>query len=404
MPSSGGYTKITSDIILDDTIVDADIKATANITRSKMNEAQDVLIKTGAKLQVNEAANVNNVQVTHDGTQGNIITSAGALVINAFTGVVSLLKAGVNGILKIYGSGGVNRLDISHNNTDGVVLSQVGDLILGGANIRSAVNYLLRNGAKLLFYRGDNTLYSQVYRDDASLKVDGVDKGIYIISGDGTVGISKGGINSRLNIYDSTEAKRVSLIHNGVAGVIETNSDGLMISPATSVDFNNKPVTNANYYEVNGAIYYYKSVGGIEFKGVDTHAISVLSPNWADNTVAMNCGMDDCWSIHNLQLVKGSTITLLWTRYRRNDAACTGFIILEAINKMTGALIEMARVNFTDLTGAFVSDTDGTIATPTVDTDTYSYRLRMYLNTGATANRIYVIHASVTGYYNRIGY
>jgi len=268
--SNGSFHTVTTDIILDDTIVDADIKSNANITRTKMNEAQDILIKTGAKLQVNDAANAKNVTITQDGTDAKITGSSGGLIIDVSTALVKILTAGVNNILRLFGSGGVKYIEINHDNIDGNILTQAGNLNLNpAADIYGLQNLRIRTGKEFYIYDATNTNYLRFKHEAFSCGAYANIMPLYFGSGGGDFYIALGGVNQMLRVCSATEANQVQVTHNNIDGKVTSTKGRLILSAESSVDFNSKELTGIYDLKYDVAKTRHLIISGMDFVPAD---------------------------------------------------------------------------------------------------------------------------------------
>jgi len=384
MSNRGSLTKITSDVILDDTIINADIKPTANITRSKMNETQDVLIKTGAKLQVNEVANVKNVQISHDGTNAIITVSSGDMVLTALSGIMQLLKAGVNGTLKIFGSGGVNRLDVGHNNTNGYITAQKGDLNLSAElNVLSYQDLIVKVAKNLIVQDAAGTKDIRLYHN-GNFGYLATPVGIIIIATEtGLTEFYKSGVNSTIKVYGSGGLNAVQIWHDNTDGRIYSTAGNLVLSPAGVIRCNNKIVDEIQDLQYNAAIIRYLTITGITFQGNDG-GVAAGSDNVFHeiNSALEYNGVVQQVFTRGICLPHEAIITALRMPYYQLSAASVIQLYLYRTN-MLNTVVEVCHCTDGDVVASWANADSGAIANNTVDNTQYAYYLTAYMTNNA---------------------
>jgi hypothetical protein len=342
-----------------------------------MNEAQDVLIKTGAKLKVNEAADVKNVQLNHNGTNANLITSAGDFIVNAFTGIVSILKAGTNSFLRIFGNGGVNYTEINNDDTDGNIITQAGNLNLNPAGIVYAIkDFLMKSGKKFYAYDAGNTKSVSIYHNGTDGHIDINSGSIYMNMAGGILRLKQAGVDNILRIYEAAGTKNVEIKHDGTNGAINIGGGGdLVLSPATNVNFNHKNITNPDNITYGVAQTRYININPADFvPAVDNigYIISVSPVMLYNHAIGGNVV-----GFLGLHLPDGAVVTYLEVFWYRDDAAAAGYANLVR-NSRYGVTGTMATAD-SNSTGGNHSVLTSAITNPTIDNTNYSYDLYLSL-------------------------
>lgn len=133
MPNSGNLHVISSPVILDKTILNEDVNNNANIDRSKMNESQDLNIKTGNVLKLWDAGDTWYTQILHNANYTSILNTSGYLRLEPNTPSTWFITPNANNSIKLFGSGGSRNLELTHDNVDGKIITSYGKLILNPA-------------------------------------------------------------------------------------------------------------------------------------------------------------------------------------------------------------------------------------------------------------------------------
>jgi hypothetical protein len=376
MSNRGSFTKITTDIILDDTIINQDIKTTANITRSKMNEAQDVLIKTGAKLQINEAADVKNVQLAHDGTDAKLLNSSGGIILDTLSGIISLLRAGVNGALRIFGSGGANYIEVTHDDAHGYINTSFGRLILSAATtIRALKEFSVRSAAYLRAYDATdvenislnhNTTSGFIKTSVGAVQVEAASGGLYQY---------KSGANAVIRQYNGDATKQLNILRTDTYGEISTNHGNLILNPTADIACSNKIITDVQDLTYNAAITRYFRLTPADFiNGISTGNWFITGATCLLKVTGALTAQTYYAPIH---LPHGAIITYMQTYWYRDDAASAGTCRLYRLPN-SGVISQMAAAD-SDATVGDHSVLTSAITNPTIDNLNYGYQVAVTL-------------------------
>lgn len=395
MPSSGGYTKVTTDIILDDTIIDADIKATANITRSKMNETQNVLVKAGAFIQVFEPAGVKNIKLIHDGSNATLENSAGNFFIIGANGLISLLKAGSNSLFDIYGAGGVKYLRLTHNDTDAEITTQAGNLKFNPAgSIQALKDIVLNVGKGLYLYNAGTTNYGLLNCNGGGLILSTQSDGILLQPNSGLTYFNKAAIDNFALWYSQNGVNYCKVGHNGTGGLIETNVGDLIFNPAGNVNCNNKALMGFSSLSYQASVYGYiahfanaasaESAAAQTQKSVVSGALGVLDAAATTYYYTIPVNFPDGVNVQELKV---------WYWQSNNSAVMQVDLMRMASN---GNYIQMATVNDENIATAYGTVIDNTIVSGVINILAYGYCLRIALTNASAANQIKCMYILVS--------
>lgn len=395
MPSSGGYTKVTTDIILDDTIIDADIKTTASITRSKMNESQNVLVKAGAYIQVFEPAGVKNIKLIHDGANGSIENSAGNFFIVGASGLISLLKAGSNSMLNIYGAGGVKYVRLTHDDTDAEITTQAGNLKLNPAGSMQALkDIVLTVGKGLYLYNAGTTNYGLINCNGGGLILSTQADGILLQPNSGLTYFNKAAVNNFSNWYSINGVNYTRVGHDGTSGLVETNVGNLKLNPAGYIDCNSKGLGG-----VPSITYDTTKDGHIALMA--NAAVAEIAAGQTQKSVVTGLlgVLDAAATTYNYTLPvyfpDGVTVTELkaWYWQSHNSAVMQVDLMRLASN---GNYIQMATVNDENIATNYGTVIDNTITSGLINILAYGYCVRIALTNAAAANQIKCMYILIT--------
>jgi hypothetical protein len=404
MSNRGSITKVTSDIILDDTIINADIKTTANITRSKMNQTQDLLCKTGSKVDIFDATDTKDIQILHDGTYGKIAVISGDLLNEIVTGILRLYKAGTHSEINIHAGDFGRRLRIYFDGTNFNILFSSGDLIFDSqANIIFNKNLSIKTGKNLLIYGAGGVNYLNLYHDDTKSFILSQTGPLQLQSNSGDVQIAKVGSQQYLKVYASNMTSRLNAYHNTVDARIDTNVGKIILSPFTSLDIDNKPIINVNDFTFAAAKTGFRSFNCYLMRGVTA----------ADEAQRGDDG--GSWGLRNndagfarrnfiipLNLPQGSIITNLRVYYKRNDAASSCQVILQRIEHATQTSLTRGLVTLSDVTGAIVFLDDNTMVSEYVNNASCGYQIYAYIDNNDNVADIALVGIAVSFTYDKI--
>jgi len=133
VPNNFGLIRVGSAEIENLSILNEDVNAGALIDRSKMNEAQDLLIKLGKSLKVFNFDNSEHLEIKKDAEFYKIITSVCGLSLSPSDGVVRIYNSGTKGFLMILDGTTSKYISFEHDSTDGKVVTNSGKLVLAPA-------------------------------------------------------------------------------------------------------------------------------------------------------------------------------------------------------------------------------------------------------------------------------
>jgi hypothetical protein len=376
MSNRGAITKVTSDIILDDTIINADVKATANITRTKINEYQNLLAKGGALIRAYDVADLKYIEICQDGTDGSIFVDGTKLLLNVTTGLIGCYRNGVNSILRVYSSDILKYLDVTHDGTDGWINSLTGILKLQATSfIYLLQNISLRDGKVLYFQDTLNLTAANIYADATVLYINGGLADVSVKSANGMTRFNKTALNNFARIYASDGNKRITIGHDNTNGTIDTNTGDIVLNPATNINCNNKPLTAVNDITFNAERSGRKIICCRDFKtinGFGSSEGSVMNLPYMINSAAFGTLRD---YTYNLPVTNGVTITSIKLHYKRNDALSDLRLELQRYALADATYVQMANVTANDVTGNMVNIEDNTITNPVIDYSAYGYSL-----------------------------
>lgn len=404
MSNRFGLHTITTDVILDDTIIDADVKSNANITRSKMNQAQDLIAKTGAKLQVLDASDTKDIQIIHDGTYGKIAVLSGDLLNEIVTGILRLYKAGVHSEINVHAGDFGRRLRIYFDGTNFNINFSSGDLIFDcQANLIFNKNVAIKTGKNLLVYGAGGVNYVTVYHNDTAGYIHSSLGALKLSSVGNEIVIWRAGVTMALKVYDSAQSARVSIYHTAAGGFIDNNVGDLTITPQVNLNLANKPITNVNdftfnaiktgFNTFNASLFRGQTTGDEAFRGIDGGSYGLR------NT-------DGAFARHDffipLNLPQGVIITGLRVYYKRNDAASTSQVWIEKIDHATQAATTRGIVMLNDVTGAIVFVEDTTMLAEQVNNAAYGYFVRCFIDNNDAVTDIVIVGVYVQYTYQKI--
>lgn len=365
----GSFHIVNTNIILNDTIIDADIKTTAAITRTKMNEDNDIRARNGAKIYAYETGNAKYFVIEKSSVNTNFDSDEGSFYFRPQTGGIYCAKPGLNNWIYLNGSGGSNYIRVGNDNTDGEIKTNSGNLNINPASdIYALQNLFVRTGKQLRVHNAANTGYIQMTANATSGDISGNVGYIEINAQTGVVELSKFNTNNVLKIYASDNTKILQLEEDNTDGKISTNSGKIILDPTTSVDFNNKPIIAVNDITYNAAVIRYASISHASFN-VENNANYVIDSSKissSDNTIRnFRAG---------ISLPHGAIVTSVLVSWFRDDGAATGEIDLERNVKTGGGLDVMASCD-SDASTGWHDVEDTSISNATVDNSGYTYSL-----------------------------
>jgi len=211
------------------------------------NVYKDIKIRDGKSLYCYDASNVKYTEMLHDGAVGKIYSSSGFLELSSATGILSnidmYIKTGKS--LYLYDAGGTRYVRSYHDGSNGWVSTSSGALKLESPeSIKMYVPLIKYNGKVTYNYDAGNTKYICNYHDGTDGYIS-TNSGKLILNAATDVWLQcvlrqcgSGGIYS----YDDSAASYISINHNNVDGTISTNKGKLIFNPVTSVDFGYNPI------------------------------------------------------------------------------------------------------------------------------------------------------------------
>jgi hypothetical protein len=369
-----------------------------------MKETDDLLIKTGAKLQINDASDTKNYQVAHNGTNLVRTVSAGDVIEAIESGRLWLQKAGVNSEVRIWDTSVAKYIQLYYDGANFAISYPQGDLTLtSGSNIFALQNLMLRSGKHLLAYDAGNTNYTDLYNNGTAGYLHSSVGALKLSSIGNEVVIWRSGVTMTLKVYDSAQAARINILHTATDGTIENNVGELNIIPATNLNLNNKPITNVNDFTFAAVKTGYININALNMRG--------FYP--ADEAFRSNDGgsyglrnSDGAFARHdfsyNPPIPNGVIITALRVRYKRNDAASSGQVTLTRINNTDQTTAARGAVTLTDATGANVEGADTGISAENVNLATYSYSLQAYIDNNDNVADIAIVSITIEYTYQKI--
>jgi len=120
--------RISTQLILDRTIKNDDISESANIDRSKMNESQNLRVRSGKLFEIYNVDNSKYLRMYSNNTDSYVVGVTLNLFLGSSTGIVKMGYSEVDTEHRIYDSTLAKYVSIKQTSTKTTISNNVGDI------------------------------------------------------------------------------------------------------------------------------------------------------------------------------------------------------------------------------------------------------------------------------------